>query len=492
MAFPKDFIWGGAVAANQIEGAWNEDGKGPDLSDAVVGIHGVPDLKWNHKTLRWELDLKPGKVYLCHEAIDFYHRFREDIGLLAGMGLKALRISIAWSRIYPTGVEEAPNEKGLKFYDDLLDTLLENKIEPIVTLSHYETPLHLATEYGGWKNRKLLEYWERYIKTIFDRYQGKVRYWITFNEVNNIYKMPYAVAALLNTAPSDFTNPLEGICLKDIYQASHHMFVGTALAVKYGHEKMPEAKIGGMLSLSACATYPCTCRPEDVFGTLQFRRRSLFFGDVMCYGEYPAYMDRIWKEENCEPERSPEDLQLIKENTVDFLSFSYYRSAVYQTGYGMKEDTGGAIGPVNPYLKGCTPKPWSWPVDPIGLRYVCNELTDRYHLPLLIAENGIGLDEEPDEQGQIQDNARKEYVREHLIQLKEAVKDGCKILGYLYWGPIDIVSAGTGEMKKRYGFIYVDRHNDGTGTLERKIKESYWYYKRIIETNGGCLDSFHW
>ena len=484
MSFPSTFLWGGAAAANQIEGAWLEDGKGPCISDVVVGIHSRPDIRWNEELKQWEMDLKDNKVYLTHEAIDFYHRYETDLDLLAGMGFQALRISIAWSRIFPKGTEEKPNEKGLAFYDRLFDAMEKRGIKPIVTLSHYETPLYLALRYGGWSNRELMRHWERYVRTVFSRFGEKVKIWITFNEMNNIYKMPYAVAALVDEEPVSRENPLAGITQKEIFQAAHNMLTASALAVKLCREMIPDARIGGMLSLSSCATYPYTCSPQDVMGTLNFRRRSLFFSDVMCRGTYPAYIRRIWKENDCSPDIRDGDEQLLKEYTVDFLSFSYYRSATYQTGYGMKEDTGGASGPVNPYLKGCTPPPWSWPIDPEGLRYVCNELSDRYGVPLLIAENGIGLDEKPDEEGKIHDPDRKEYIQAHLRQLHEAILDGCSIMGYLYWGPIDLVSAGTGEMKKRYGFVYVDRHNDGSGTFQRICKDSYQYYQEIIRTNG--------
>ena len=487
MSFPSAFLWGGATAANQIEGAWLEDGKGPSISDIVVGIHSCPDLRRNAKQGKWEMALQSDKVYLTHKAIDFYHRYEEDLDLLAGMDFQALRVSIAWSRIFPRGDEEEPNEKGLAFYDRLFDAMHRRGIEPIVTLSHYETPLHLALYYGGWDNRELIRYWEKYVKTVFSRFGKKVKLWIAFNEMNNIYKMPYATAALVDRKPICPENPIAGIGQKEIFQAAHHMLTASALAVKLCHEMIPDARIGGMLSLSSCATYPYSCSPDDVMGTLNFRRRSLLFADVMCKGKYPAYMERIWSEGNSKPRMEMGDEQLLIEHPVDFLSFSYYRSATYKAGYAMQEDTGGASGPTNPYLKSCSPPPWSWPVDPTGLRYVCNELTDRYGVPLLVAENGIGLDEKPDERGEIHDISREEYVRDHLRALHEAVLDGCNIIGYLYWGPIDLVSAGTGEMKKRYGFVYVDRDNDGKGSFRRSRKDSYYLTIKIIDTNGGYI-----
>lgn len=488
--FPEDFLWGGAVAANQCEGAWLEDGKKPNVTDVMVGIgtdalH--PGIKWNKETNKWEMALKPDVKYLSHEGIDFYHTYKDDLKLMAGMGFKAFRTSISWGRIYPNGIEETPNEAGLKFYDDMFDTMIELGMEPVITLSHYETPLYLLTEFGGWTNRKMIAIWEKYVRTVFQRYKGKVKYWMTFNEINNIFRMPFAAGGILDVNPEDTNEPIKGLTKKDIYQACHYTFVANALTVKACHEIDPEAKIGCMLSLSSCATYPNSCNPKDVIGALKYRRENLFFGDVMCRGEYPGYVNRIWEEEDCAPVVDEGDLDLLKKYPVEYMAFSYYRSAVYTSGKEMKGDTGGAVGTDNPYLKGKSPAPWSWPIDPEGIRYVCNELTDRYQLPLFIVENGLGLDENLDESGNIDDPDRIKYLEDHLKQIHEAILDGCNVIGYLYWGPIDIVSAGTGEMKKRYGFVYVDKFNNGEGTLKRSIKKSYYRYKEIIETKGSCI-----
>lgn len=490
-AFPETFLWGGAVAANQLEGAWLEDGKLPNVTDVMVGIleDGLhPGLKWNPETQKWEMALKPEKVYLSHEGIDFYHRYKEDLALMAGMGFKAFRTSISWGRIFPKGDESEPNEAGLKFYDDLFDEMIRLGMEPVITLSHYETPLHLLTEYGGWTNRKLIGFWMNYVNTVFKRYQGKVKYWMTFNEINNIFRITFAAGGLLDIDPVDTNEPVSGLSKGEIYQAMHYIFVANALTVKACNQIIPDARIGCMLSLSSAATYPNSCDPKDVFGVMQFKRNNYLFADVMCHGEYPGYVKRIWAENGWTPVMEDGDLELIKAYPVDHLAFSYYRSAVYTSSKAMGSDTGGAIGTDNPYLKGKSPAPWSWPIDPEGLRIVCNELTDRYRMPLFIVENGIGLDEHPDANGQLNDPERMRYVEDHLIQVEEAIKDGCDIMGYLYWGPIDVVSAGTGEMKKRYGFVYVDRQNDGTGTLKRSLKASYTRYKEIIETNGACLN----
>lgn len=487
--FPQNFLWGGAVAANQCEGAWLEDGKLPNVTDTLVGIMNEhPSIQWNEEKQIWELALEDSLPYLSHEAVDFYHRFEEDIKLMSEMGFKAFRTSISWGRIFPRGDEETPNEAGLVFYDQLIDTLLKYGMEPVITLSHYETPLALVAEYGGWSDRRLIEFFDRYAVTVFQRYQGKVKYWMTFNEINNAFRMPYAAAGVVSFPPEDPSEPVKHLSHQTIYQACHHMFVANALATKRLRAIDPQAQMGIMCSFSALATYPYDCDPENVFGAMQFRRNSWFFSDVMCRGHYPGYIKRIWQEENSAPEIREGDLEVLQNYTSDYIAFSYYRSAVYTKEAEMRVDTGGAKGYDNPFLKEKSPEPWSWPIDPLGLRYVMNELTDRYELPLFIVENGLGLDETPDEMNRIHDPARCRYLKMHLEEIAEAIKDGCEVLGYLWWGPIDIVSAGTGEMKKRYGFIYVDRHNDGSGDLHRLRKDSFDYYKQIIETNGENLE----
>jgi 6-phospho-beta-glucosidase len=465
--FHKDFLWGGAIAANQAEGAWNEDGKGPSIADICRGGVGI------NATIDKEID--DTKFYASHEAIDFYHQYKNDIELLSELGLKCFRTSIAWSRIYPTGEEAQPNEKGLAFYDKLFDLLLEKGIEPIITISHYETPLYLSQQYNGWESKKLIPLFEKYCKTIFQRYKNKVKYWLTFNEMNAIHRIPYAAGAI----------QVEGTIsekLNTIYQASHNMFVGNAIANKLCKEIIPDAKIGIMLALSG--VYPYTCKPEDVFGAYQLRRRSLFYGDVMIRGKYPNYFKRIVEENDLKLDITQDELDLIGKYKSEFLSFSYYRTNTYKEGMIILGDTGGEASYGNPYLKRTG---WGWEIDPKGLRFVCNELYDRYNVPLFIVENGLGAVDETSEDGKIHDKYRIEYLKEHLIQVSEAIHDGCEVLGYTWWGPIDIVSAGTGEMKKRYGFIYVDRDNEGHGTSKRSKKDSFEVYKKIIETNGECL-----
>jgi 6-phospho-beta-glucosidase len=460
--FPNDFLWGGAIAANQAEGAWNVDGKGPSISDVVRG--GIASGK--HDAV-----IDPHKYYASHEAIDFYHHYKEDVALFAEMGFTCFRTSIAWTRIFPRGDETSPNEAGLKFYDDLFDELLKYGIQPVITLSHYETPLALYQEYGGWKNRKLVNFFTRYCEVVFRRYREKVKYWMTFNELNNMNRMPFATGAV---DPS--STPQE------LYQANHHQFVANALANKLCHEIIPDAKIGCMLSLST--VYPATCNPEDIFSTMQLRRRSLFYSDVMMLGEYPAWTPRLFREQNIELVMEDGDLDLIARYPSDYLGFSYYRSVLHQAGGEFRVDTGGTVGQDNPYLEKTA---WGWPIDAKGFRIVCNELADRYRKPLFVVENGYGGVDEPNENGVINDTARIDYGRQHIREMGEAIADGCDIMGYTWWGPIDIVSAGTGEMKKRYGFIYVDKDNDGNGTLKRSKKRSFDWYKQVIASNGETL-----
>ena len=486
--FPKNFLWGGALAANQCEGAYLADGKKLNVTDVMVGIGSTPDLKWNEGTRKWEPHFDPNKTYLSHDGIDFYHRYPQDLELMAGMGFQAFRTSISWGRIFPNGDETEPNEAGLKFYDDLFDEMHRQGMEPVVTLSHYETPLHLLTEYGGWLNEKMIGFWLNYVKTVLTRYKGKVKYYLSFNEINIILRMAFAGGGVLNIHPTDTSKPNADLTDEMIYQACHHMFVANAQTVKLCHELDPDAKMGCMLALSSAATYPYSCNPDDVLGALEYQRKQFFFMDVMCKGFYPGYIKRYWREKGIQIKINEGDLDLIRQYTNDYIAFSYYRSAVFKSDGTMVMDTGGASGVENPYLTGTTPAPWRWPIDPKGLRYVCNILTDRYNMPLFIVENGIGLDEALDENGQIHDDFRVTYIRDHLLQVKEALLDGCDIMGYLYWGPIDVVSAGTGEMRKRYGFVYVDRFNDGSGTLERRKKDSYEWYRRVIETNGASLE----
>ena len=487
MSFPKNFLWGGAIAANQYEGAWLEDGKQPNVTDVLVGIMSKkPGIKWNEETKKYEMCLDPEKVYLSHDAVDGYHRYREDLKLMKGMGFNSFRTSIAWGRIFPNGNEEEPNEAGLAFYEDMFRCMRELDMEPVITLSHYETPLYLVTEYGGWSNPKLIEFWKKYVSTVFARYRGLVKLWLTFNEVNNMLRVPLVAGGILTVNnPADPSDPIGSTTKQDIWDGYHNILVANAWTVKLGHEIDPDCQVGCMLTSSSVACYPYTCDPKNVLGALESQRMANFyFGDPFCLGIVPTYLKKVWKKDGVTVNFTDEELAMIKEYTVDFFSFSYYRSSVYDLDYAMKTDTGGLVGKENPYLRDKAPKPWGWPVDPEGIRYTLNVLYDRYHLPLYIVENGVGLDENLDENGTIEDDFRIHYIKEHIKNVNLAIEDGVDCRGYLYWGPIDVVSAGTGEMKKRYGFVYVDRFNDGHGTLERAKKKSYEWYKELCESNG--------
>lgn len=465
--FPKDFLWGGAVAANQCEGAYNEDGKGLSIQDVMP------------KGIRGERTKEPTEDNMKLIGIDFYHRYKEDIKLFAEMGFKVFRTSIAWSRIFPHGDEQEPNEKGLRFYDELFDECRKYGIEPLVTISHYETPLYLAEKYNGWASRKLIGFYEHYVRTIFARYKGKVKYWLTFNEINSVLHEPF-MSGGINT-------PKEELTEQDLYQAVHHELVASALATKIAHEMMPDAKVGCMIL--SMPTYPLTPDPDDIIEVMESEHKNYFFGDVHVRGAYPGYMKRYFREHGIQIHFDPEDEEILK-NTVDFVSFSYYMS-ICATADAAKQiqGEGNLMGGVpNPTLKASE---WGWQIDAKGLRYVLNMYYDRYQKPLFIVENGLGAVDVlvKDEQGNltVEDGYRIEYLNDHLLQLSEAIKDGVEVMGYTTWGCIDLVSASTAELKKRYGFIYVDRNDDGTGSLERYKKQSFYWYKNVIATNGDSL-----
>lgn len=466
--FPKNFLWGGAVAANQCEGAYQEDGKGLSVQDVLPrGIRGS----------RTKL---PTEENLKLEAIDFYHRYPQDIKMFAEMGFKVFRTSIAWSRIFPKGDEEQPNEAGLEFYDRVFEECRKYGIEPLVTLSHYETPLYLAETYNRWTDRRMIGFYERYVRTVFKRYRGKVKYWLTFNEINSLLHAPFMSGGIAN---------MQGLTEQDLYQAAHHELVASALATKIGHEMMPDAMIGCMIL--SMPTYPLTPSPDDVIVAMDAEHRNYFYGDVHVRGKYPGYMKRYFREHGIQIQFAPEDEEILK-NTVDFVSFSYYMSVCATSDpEKQKKGLGNLLGGVpNPTLKASD---WGWQIDPKGLRYVLNMFYDRYQKPLFIVENGLGavdvLVEDENGNKTVEDDYRIQYLKDHLIQVGEAIQDGVEIMGYTSWGCIDVVSASTAELKKRYGYIYVDRNDDGTGTMERYKKKSFYWYQKVIESNGEVLYS---
>ncbi len=469
--FPKNFLWGGALAANQCEGGYKEGGKGLTTVDLCpTGVN-------RRKVMEGKIDvLKPleNEYYPSHEAIDFYNRYKEDIALFAEMGFKCLRVSIAWSRIFPNGDEEIPNEEGLKFYDYMFDEMIKFGIEPVVTICHFDTPIGIIEKFGGWKNRKFINFYLNYCEAIFKRYKNKVKYWMTFNEINMILHLPFMGAGVR------FEEGDNELQIK--YQSAHHELIASALATKMAHEIIPNSKVGCMLA--AGEFYPYSCNPEDVLLAKEKDRENLFFIDVQSRGEYPGYAKRFLRENDIEIVFGDQDEEILKNNTVDFIGFSYYSSRCASSDPEViKGQTAGNVFKTvrNPNLK---VSEWGWQIDPLGLRITCNSLYDRYQKPLFIVENGLGANDVIEDDGSINDDYRIEYLREHIKAMKEAIIDGVDLIGYTPWGCIDIVSASTGEMKKRYGFIYVDKDNDGNGTLNRSKKKSFYWYKKIIDSNG--------
>ncbi|QIQ21681.1 glycoside hydrolase family 1 protein [Zophobihabitans entericus] len=458
--FPEHFLWGGAVAANQVEGAYLADGKGLSTSDYLpYGIFGeIVD--------REEKDI----IAIKDRAIDFYHRYPEDIALFAEMGFSCLRTSIAWARIFPNGDEQEPNEQGLEFYDRLFDEMAKYNIQPMVTLSHYEMPYNLVKKYGGWGNRKLIKFFTHYAKTVFERYQHKVKYWLTFNEINMSLHEPFTGVGLPRSSSKE-----------QIYQAIHHQLVASARTIKLCHSMIPDAKIGNML-LGAVA-YPLTSKPEDVWATHNENHAWLFFGDVQARGAYPSYMKRFFKDNNINLTMTEQDKEDLKE-TIDFISFSYYMSCC-GTADNSPRLKGNVLDMVpNPHLKASE---WGWQIDPLGIRFLLNLLYERYQKPLFIVENGLGAKDVLTADKTVNDDYRIDYMNDHLVQVREAIEDGVEVLGYTSWGPIDLVSASQAKMSKRYGFIYVDLDDDNKGTLTRYKKKSFYWYKSVIETRGEVL-----
>ncbi len=507
--FPEGFLWGGATAANQCEGAWDEGGKGVSVADVQTcgassfrkEIKGIPaeyrhlinsmrDVTYKDENgqmqscMTFRLNTYPesgipalaeGEYYPGHKAVDFYHRYKEDIALFAEMGFKAYRMSIAWTRIYPTGLEEEPNEAGLQFYDNVFDELTKYGIEPVVTISHYEMPLKLTELYNGWADRFLIELFMKYVRTIFRRYEGKVKYWLTFNEINSVVHSGYANAGVFSKKRAL------------LEQASYHQMLASALAVNYAHKNYPGFQIGCMIS--CMPPYAATCRPEDNLEALRsYDIKTNYYSDVMCRGYLPEYKLKDLERNGIELKREAGDDEILQEGCVDFVSISYYQTGIAAAKTeGMEKNAANMADTYrNPYL----PKSeWGWQIDPVGLRVTLNQLYDRYHKPIFIAENGMGAKDVLETDGTVHDPYRIEYLKQHLKAVADAIdEDGVNVFGYTSWGCIDLISCSTGEIAKRYGFIYVDADNEGNGTLKRYKKDSFYWYKEVIETNGAFLE----
>jgi 6-phospho-beta-glucosidase len=464
--FPESFLWGGATAANQLEGAYDADGKGLSVQDVMP--RGIMTPRTAEPT--------PDNLKLV--GIDHYHRYAEDIALFAEMGFKTYRFSIAWSRIFPNGDEEQPNEAGLAFYDRLLDELEKHGIEPLVTISHYETPLHLAETYDGWTDRRLIGFYERYARTLFERYGSRVTYWLTFNEINSLLHAPF-MSGGINT-------PKEQLSEQALFQAMHHELVASARATRIAREVAPNARIGCMVL--SMPVYPLTPSPQDMLAVMDADHANLVYGDVHTRGAYPGYFLRTLREKGIELDITDEDRDDLT-HTVDFVSFSYYMSVAETADPELKKKGEGNImgGVENPTL---AKSEWGWAIDPIGLRLVLNQFWDRWQKPLFIVENGLGAKDqlvEVDGVKTVIDDYRIAYLNDHLVQVGEALQDGVDVMGYTTWGCIDLVSASTAQLSKRYGFIYVDRNDDGSGSLDRHKKKSFDWYAEVIRSRGASL-----
>ena len=485
MAFPKGFLWGGATAANQFEGGWQEDGKGPSVPDHVRGgTVSTPRL--------WDKEIDPSVYYPSHDAVDHYHHYKEDIALYGEMGFKCYRLSINWARIYPTGEEAEPNQAGLQFYHNIFAECHKYGIEPLVTISHYELPWGLSEKYNGWAGRECIDAFVKYATTLFTEYKDEVKYWLTFNEINcgcNFFGRVMSLG-MLGKDHEPMFNPNETEEERsDRFTALHNQFVASAKAVKIGHEINPDFMIG--LMIAHMSSYGLTPDPKDQFLNLQSDdRMNNFCGDVMVRGEYPFFAESFMKEQGVTDTSfmdNEEDKKILKEGVVDMYTFSYYMTNCVTTHEDEKAKGNVFLGCKNPYLEAT---PWGWQIDPLGLRYTLNELAGRYpNVPLMIVENGMGMIDKVEEDGSIHDSYRIDYLRDHVKAMKDAIeKDHVNLIGYTTWGPIDLVSAGTGEMYKRYGFIFVNRHDDGTGDFSRSRKDSFFWYKKCIASQGEDLD----
>ncbi|MDM7646216.1 6-phospho-beta-glucosidase [Leuconostoc falkenbergense] len=471
---PQDFLWGGAVAAHQLEGAWNVDGKGVSIADVMLaGKNGVKRVVTD--------TVLPDGNYPNHRGIDFYHSFPQDFALMKELGMKAFRTSIAWTRIFPNGDEETPNEAGLAFYDNMIDTMIDNGLEPVITLSHFEMPYRLVTEYGGWRNRKMIDFFTKFARVVFERYGDRVKYWMTFNEINNQTSWMDSHPMLQNSGLKDY--PAEQ-AQELMYQASHHELVASALATKIAHEINPNIMVGDMIAMNP--VYPATSNPEDILMAQRAMQTRYYWGDVHALGEYPNWLLKFWSHKGFDIKMAPEDAKILKENTVDYVAFSYYMSwTVSATGDDYLEYDEEANHGDNPYLK---QSDWGWQIDPTGVRYAMNWMWDRWHKKMMIVENGFGAYDKLTSSGEIHDQYRIDYFKGHIKSMEQAVAlDGIPLIGYMPWSGIDIVSASTGEMAKRYGFIYVDLDDMGQGTGKRYKKDSFDWYQNVIATNGEVL-----
>lgn len=485
MKFPDNFLWGGAIAANQCEGAWNEDGKGMSVADVAMF---KPNVDKKDYVSQWHIDMDDIRkaretddvvYYPKRHGVDFYHHYEEDIALFAEMGFKTLRLSIAWTRLFPNGDEEKPNEKGLLFYENVFKCLRKHNIEPLVTLSHYEMPLYLVENYEGWASREVVDMFVKFATTCFERYKDLVKYWLTFNEIDSVFRHPFTTVGIVEDNYASKNEAEEAI-----YKALHHQLVASALVTKYAREIIPGAQIGCMVTKTL--TYPETCNPEDIYLAMMDNRTNNLYTDVQVRGKYPLWIKKLWKDKGFEIPILEGDEEILAAHTVDFISFSYYMSMVQSIHAEKREKVGGNLttGVKNPYL---STSEWGWQIDPKGLEISLIDLYDRYQKPFRIVENGLGYNDVVNEDGTIEDDYRINYFADHFKAIGHAIENGVEVMGYTSWGCIDIVSASTSQMSKRYGFIYVDVDDYNKGTYKRLKKKSFDWYKKVIETNGEIL-----
>lgn len=485
MKFPDNFLWGGAIAANQCEGAWNEDGKGMSVADVAMF---KPNVDKKDYVSQWHIDMDDIRkaretddvvYYPKRHGVDFYHHYEEDIALFAEMGFKTLRLSIAWTRLFPNGDEEKPNEKGLLFYENVFKCLRKHNIEPLVTLSHYEMPLYLVENYEGWASREVVDMFVKFATTCFQRYKDLVKYWLTFNEIDSVFRHPFTTVGIVEDNYASKNEAEEAI-----YKALHHQLVASALVTKYAREIIPGAQIGCMVTKTL--TYPETCNPEDIYLAMMDNRTNNLYTDVQVRGKYPLWIKKLWEDKGFEIPILEGDEEILAAHTVDFISFSYYMSMVQSIHAEKREKVGGNLttGVKNPYL---STSEWGWQIDPKGLEISLIDLYDRYQKPLWIVENGLGYNDVVNEDGTIEDDYRINYFADHFKAIGHAIENGVEVMGYTSWGCIDIVSASTSQMSKRYGFIYVDVDDYNKGTYKRLKKKSFDWYKKVIETNGEIL-----
>lgn len=485
MKFPDNFLWGGAIAANQCEGAWNEDGKGMSVADVAMF---KPNVDKKDYVSQWHIDMDDIRkaretddvvYYPKRHGVDFYHHYEEDIALFAEMGFKTLRLSIAWTRLFPNGDEEKPNEKGLLFYENVFKCLRKHNIEPLVTLSHYEMPLYLVENYEGWASREVVDMFVKFATTCFERYKDLVKYWLTFNEIDSVFRHPFTTVGIVEDNYASKNEAEEAI-----YKALHHQLVASALVTKYAREIIPGAQIGCMVTKTL--TYPETCNPEDIYLAMMDNRTNNLYTDVQVRGKYPLWIKKLWEDKGFEIPILEGDEEILAAHTVDFISFSYYMSMVQSIHAEKREKVGGNLttGVKNPYL---STSEWGWQIDPKGLEISLIDLYDRYQKPLWIVENGLGYNDVVNENGTIEDDYRINYFADHFKAIGHAIENGVEVMGYTSWGCIDIVSASTSQMSKRYGFIYVDVDDYNKGTYKRLKKKSFDWYKKVIETNGEIL-----